>query len=568
MTAYTSTQDGDWNVAATWGGGGSPSTGGGDTVTIDHTVTIPDGHSTICSGTNNATLIIGEGTSGSLTLDGDLLNTTGSTFTMAANSTIDLATHRNNTGNTSASTCTVNINGTSGNRVTINGTTGSLWKGWTNHRGSSTCAYADFNGVEEVTLGTTVLQASETLSVTYTTFTGANIVYVGNGIQAGVVCTAHHLDWRDPVGGTKQFWIGNYDGTPTATPNVHHLTMSGGGQFRTELNDVVNEVVMDVVTMNPLGVGTGLQFTNILLYNYGLNAQLDNKNMIGYDGWYYYDDVTTNHHGFIAEVTNGTTITLENGVYEHQFVGGSAFDALITSDDDDSGTLDVLNNIWIAGKSSGVVCSHVGGTSLHTMNFHHNTMVGVANATWSAAAAFMARTESSGDFGGNVSLKSNLVAFMDGVVTNSTAVDTTDGANADQFSSIDYNGYYQTADRHLNVSFTLLSEGDTDFGGNDIQDENPSFVDWTRDLASWDASLGGAGTAANAITEMLKMNGHGGTFDTNYTVAALLTWVRAGFVVQNPVYDGAGHDSVTTGAMEYQSSVGNAGRLQHMGLYG
>ena len=37
MADYTSTQDGDWNATATWGGGGSPSVDD-DTATIGHVV--------------------------------------------------------------------------------------------------------------------------------------------------------------------------------------------------------------------------------------------------------------------------------------------------------------------------------------------------------------------------------------------------------------------------------------------------------------------------------------------------------------------------------------------------
>ena len=46
MADYTSTQAGDWNNAATWGGGGSPSSNG-DTATIAHEVDYNLGDSAI-----------------------------------------------------------------------------------------------------------------------------------------------------------------------------------------------------------------------------------------------------------------------------------------------------------------------------------------------------------------------------------------------------------------------------------------------------------------------------------------------------------------------------------------
>jgi hypothetical protein len=92
-------------------------------------------------------------------------------------------------------------------------------------------------------------------------------------------------------------------------------------------------------------------------------------------------------------------------------------------------------------------------------------------------------------------------------------------------------------------------------GTNDI-DEDPAFVDPTRNIATWDASLGGPGTLANAVAELRKLNTP--SHNANYTVAALLAWVKAGFAPTNVNLQNAGHDNVTIGAVEYATAGASA----------
>lgn len=78
------------------------------------------------------------------------------------------------------------------------------------------------------------------------------------------------------------------------------------------------------------------------------------------------------------------------------------------------------------------------------------------------------------------------------------------------------------------LSFSSGSPGSNDVSGS------PSFVDVDRNIKTWDSSLGGPGTIANALTEI----GLG-----NRTVQSLLDYIRAGF---QPGASGlqAAHDSV------------------------
>jgi len=112
-----------------------------------------------------------------------------------------------------------------------------------------------------------------------------------------------------------------------------------------------------------------------------------------------------------------------------------------------------------------------------------------------------------------------------------------------------------TTDDYVNVGMSGNTEGQTGFGGNDISDA-PNFLDADRNLAGWDTENGGAGTVANAFTEMLKLNQS--DFDSDYLPSAAVTWVRAGFAPTNSAYDGTAHDGGDIGAIAYQAATSTA----------
>mgnify|MGYP001609959870 CR=1 FL=1 len=80
-------------------------------------------------------------------------------------------------------------------------------------------------------------------------------------------------------------------------------------------------------------------------------------------------------------------------------------------------------------------------------------------------------------------------------------------------------------------------------GVNDVDATNPLFVDSTRNIITWDTALGGPGTAANAIAEIAKMNNRSG-YNTSYTPAALVAYVKSGFAPAASAYHAAS-DSVS-----------------------
>jgi hypothetical protein len=86
-------------------------------------------------------------------------------------------------------------------------------------------------------------------------------------------------------------------------------------------------------------------------------------------------------------------------------------------------------------------------------------------------------------------------------------------------------------------------------GPNDIA-ANPQFVDPTRDFLSWaqsvDASITTWDAAITAMSLTIRqVTGH----NPSLTVADCLTWIRAGFVPQNPALKGTAHDGGDIGAV-------------------
>lgn len=172
------------------------------------------------------------------------------------------------------------------------------------------------------------------------------------------------------------------------------------------------------------------------------------------------------------------------------------------------------------------------------------------------------------------SLKSNLA--VDPVGNNANIVydsgQPTNAAN-DQYdpADADYNGMFgeQTftdpvtgAVRHGYRN--RLSSGTP--GANDII-ADPQFVDPTRHFASWPVFMGVAssGDSLEVRTEagMVLLRA-----DPTLIRTSLIPYVRGGFAPTNPVYQNAGHDGVTTGAVEGVFGGGSGGARRRRVLMG
>jgi hypothetical protein len=93
-------------------------------------------------------------------------------------------------------------------------------------------------------------------------------------------------------------------------------------------------------------------------------------------------------------------------------------------------------------------------------------------------------------------------------------------------------------------------------GANDVENEDPQFVDVNRKLATWSETvLGNTGTALQlrtaAIAAMNAMNDpDASNYHADATVENLVTWVKEGFAPQNQALATSGHDGGRIGAIE------------------
>lgn len=177
-----------------------------------------------------------------------------------------------------------------------------------------------------------------------------------------------------------------------------------------------------------------------------------------------------------------------------------------------------------------------------TIDFSNNTWYG-NNFSTSVSSAFadfgMFETEQSAALSGTFNYYNNIVAVKDTSTIGGNAVInphiTLRNAVGSQITSANYNGktgYASNGSYDAAASVGYWENRGAGqiagLGANDVS-ADPLFADKAAALATWDASLGGPGTAANAITEMLRVNSYGAAFNSAYSITALLAYVKAGF---------------------------------------
>jgi len=194
-----------------------------------------------------------------------------------------------------------------------------------------------------------------------------------------------------------------------------------------------------------------------------------------------------------------------------------------------------------AGSTSGTLFSALGGPNA-TINAEHNTYIAGVQGT-SVGETYPGHRGLVSSFKSNIAWDSSARGFLiydSG--PNEAVVDLVAAADAD------YNTSFKTLGDYSDLEFSVGSPG--------IHDVNvdPEFVDPTRDIAAWDKSLGGPGTAAHAFTQLAKRN-DGAGFDSRYTTTNLRSYVRAGFRPRNARLAGAGHDGQTIGAVAFELSA-------------
>lgn len=561
MTAYTSTQAGNWNSAATWGGGGFPNNSA-DSATIAHTVTIPSGVTVTASVAINAgKSLVNNGT---LNLAGNMVPATGSTFSMGAGAVLDL----NGFNVAPSGDVTYSFVGTALSRITIR-STGS--------RGAftggafpiiSTYDYVDTSGLADSTgIGRTHTNASGFLSYQHSTWTDCGTLALeatGTGANAGFIVS--RCRFRNPyTTGKSVYVLLNDQALGNQQRTIEYCTFDSNG----------NLGLIDASHTE------GLNWRRNVVRNWECRSAFTSAQKWKESLWSRTD---TSGGAANSIFTSGyTQIGSIIGCYfyyplgDHPMVLGSAepgnFHANVFEcpgpsmevanwflwSTTSAVAVNILHNVFLG--QGNVMCFTNNGSPLIT--FKRNTVY-IANngatsgthgddSTTLALAPTLITEQASTALTGTVNISYNMMINPSG--TRDRQCDTQNNT-ADQITTLDYNNGWDFGggltsppvkyDPHVTVTSGV--------GTHDTA-VNPTFSDRTRNLAAWDASLGGPGTAANAITELMKQDGNVGTYNTAYNVPALMSYIFAGFRTGAPSLRNSADTGGPIGAGNYYKST-------------
>lgn len=268
----------------------------------------------------------------------------------------------------------------------------------------------------------------------------------------------------------------------------------------------------------------------------------------------YWDNPAGSNPHWISvngSATGAVNYTYNGNIYYYNG-NDAAGNVITTSSSNTTMTITANNSIVLrnaAGVSSGVLMTSNGSVGNgFSITCNHNTMY-VSGIYGLEIGHLYSVGDTTNRY---VAVKSNL--FLGGTTgykcLDIDAVLITDiipPANAN------YNGSYQIKATAGTAGFTNEGKGyagkwSVTPGANDIDGQDPQFVDPNVSLSAWDLSLGGAGTDTAAAARI----------QANPALAAsLVSYIRAGYAPRNAIYKNAGHDGVTIGAVEFQASSGS-----------
>lgn len=567
--ACASNADGAWSTAATWTscGGGSP--GIGDTASITHAVTV-SGNTTVGTSPAGGNTVVTVSGGGSLTVNSSISLTvrggmefSSNIFTLSAGSILEFDASNATTplsqkyelrlGTGHNQTPQLIANGTSGSHVTIRSNSGG-GNAWINDgtgpwlRGAGTL---DLNYVDFLRMGDSSNRAIRTspsnsgdsvkiLNCTFDTTGGIGGTYNLNTDlgtfrieDTNFTNTAATEAWR------LENATSYTSGTRTVLRNVFdkHVLFYTPGGFTIEDN-YFHEALASTD-----GQWTTFRHNFVRLTNSYNEVLLRGSTYRNF--WYWDEPTQTNPHFTQAPLY---TLTVDGDIFESDGTGAGEGDCILGDVPGAARTLTVQNCIVLPnanGANSGTLVSLLGNANV-TLAMNHNTGLVGTQGLLAVGETYTGHAGMVTSYKSNIAYDTSARGYhiLDSG-TNDSVSDLITSTNAN------YNNAYNLLAGSNLKGYNNLEFSSGSPGANDLA-VNPNFVDSSRDFASWDSSLGGAGTDSNAITELRKRGLSG--FNSNYTTQNLIAYVRAGFAPQNASLQNAGHDGVTIGAVEYQAA--------------
>jgi hypothetical protein len=549
MTAYTSSQTGNWSDSATWGGVGVPASGdtasiGAHTVTVDVNTTVgtsPNNNTTsVITGTANPTskLIVGAGVT--LTVLGNMTFPTNGTLQLNAGATL---TFDNSASGGSpvyriiaAATFNWSLNGTAGARCMVQAIVGQTC-GFPLFWGTVTATFSDFRRISSFT--------SSSITGNFT-FTDNTVDSCATLVPTVAIATPNVAFNRNVITNSTHATLSiNFVSTIQPNPGVtrefsyNRITkyMScnwKGFSFHHNYLD----------SMNQAGNGSyeGVAHHNLIIYRYisgGFQQAVRgswHKNYLGAEN--------PNPHGLSPFVTYGVNESFQGNVFEaHDADSGDAGDMFIQGAASVSGGnyITVRNNIVIPNYypgnnvSSGVLLTLTGTALTPSADVYNNTCCIDLDVS-ASRGAILAIGEASGGAAGQISRFKNNIGwgrqpnegFAAQQEPGSTVKDIITAGNADynwlhnasagdNLRGYDYRGTYQD----LWAAGNAVAAGvDANQGSGD-----PGFYDSTRNIAKWNYERG---YGAESYTEGLS------TLEADIDkIDDLINYIFEGFRVTN-----------------------------------
>jgi hypothetical protein len=583
MAAFTSTQAGDWSDPATWGGSGPP--GDGDTASIGHVVTVDTNTTVGTSGPTGTTAVtvtaggrVVVATGIQWTVRGDILTATANTavvdvITLEAGATLEMDASQASTpasqtyvirlGNAAGARARFKANGTSGARCTVRSNSGGgnarFTRTGATNSGFFDCSYCDFLRIGDASnpfadVDLTTSSANSRFAFSHCTFDACGSMSTNGGGTPGNACviSVDHCRWKNTAGSGPTFGTAT---SPTGTRNLTFCSFDKAVTFTNTHNYVIEDCVF-TNSYSVSGSGTWASFKrNFVRHTAQAATQLTGEAV---DCYVLEDHATSNPHFLQFGTSPASAAQVIDGcIFESTGTAGNG-DCILIPSPSGARAFTVKRCIVLpnaAGGQSGTLVSALGNANVTLVVEHNTAYVSANNSGLVVGETYNAHAGMVSSFKSNIMWRSSLGTgwkmYRDAAGTNQDVC-----APADADRNCGHNLNAGSDGKGYNAaSGTAFS---TAPGANDV-DEDPDFVDPTRDLASWDAALGGPGTVANAVAEILKL----GDTDWNpdYNVADLLTWVRAGFAPQNQNLIGAAHDGGTIGAVPGVVSGGSGPRF-------
>jgi hypothetical protein len=570
--AFTSAQSGYWQDVATWTNGIHTPRIAGDTVTIasTHDVTIAAGATIACGaitlaqGTGAGTI---DGTSGietKLHINGQL--TISGTMTRNAYSILyggpggKLRLNGQNVAVSGTASPTFSVfAGIAGSHFTVEG--GPSGRGAfiasANQRIINDWQYTDFSALGDSVFG----QAATTARLQryeYCTFSDMESWFIENssasnnwGLQfnycdvrdqhspTGTDIMAGVIGGGQPLGTRVRQFMNN-------TFNTTNFTQISWNGFRgvTFTGNVFKNVGLNVINS---GATTGLDASDNIFVMLNNNPIFpDPTTLKTVSNNYFYVDGAGNYVGGIANTTwsfTGNIFEQAGGITDvgANWFTNSAGNAISGSIKGNIGIGAGFGNLVTYTSSLAPLLMDVSNNVLYIDNQH--SVQGSSPITYYYTPFF--NTTGSGVIAGGSHVRIfNNIYYNAGAQANDPLVELI-SQTAGQLEIVDYNAAWPNGPaaygQYVNATTTPAGHGTHDFN------VTPDFVAATRKLSTWDTSLGGGGTGANAIAELMKRNGTGGTWNTAYTPAAAVAWVKDGFVGQANALDGTGLGGIDVG---------------------